>query len=104
MRLRIALAAGLTACSLLLVSHSFTVPSRAADTIPSRLSDAEFWKMVTDFSEPDGYFQLEIVTSNETSYQQAMPQLIKMAKSDGAYLGVGPEQNFTYLAALQPKI
>jgi hypothetical protein len=60
--------------------------------------------MISDFSEPNGYFQYEIVTSNETSYQVVLPELMKNPRSGGAYLGVGPEQNFTYIAALQPKI
>ena len=99
MRLRMALAAIVT---LLLVLTVF--PSRAADTLPLQLSDAAYWKMISDFSEPDGYFQLEIITSNETSYQYVLPQLVRTAKPGGAYLGVGPEQNFTYMAALQPKM
>jgi hypothetical protein len=33
-----------------------------------------------------------------------MPDLMRVAKTGGTYFGVGPEQNFTYVAALQPKI
>jgi len=76
----------------------------SADTLPAQLTDAEYWKMITDFSEPDGAFHLEIVTSNETSYQSILPDVMRIAKPGGAYFGVGPEQNFTYVAALQPKI
>jgi hypothetical protein len=79
-------------------------PSRAADTIPAQLTDAAYWKMISDFSEPGGFFQLEIITSNEVSYQYAMPQLVNTIKPGGVYLGVAPEQNFTYIAGLQPKI
>jgi hypothetical protein len=75
-----------------------------ADTLPAQLGDAEYWKMITDFSEPGGSFQLEIITSNETSYQSILPDLMRVAKPGGTYFGVGPEQNFTYIAALQPKI
>jgi hypothetical protein len=78
--------------------------SRAADTLPSQISDAEYWKMISGFSEPGGYFQYEIITSNEISYQYVLPDLMRTARAGGAYLGVGPEQNFTYIAALQPKI
>ena len=60
--------------------------------------------MISDFSEPSGFFQYDIVTSNEVSYQHVMPELMKTPRSGGAYLGVGPEQNFTYIAALSPKI
>src|SRR5262245_495365 len=79
------------------------VPTRAADTLPAQLSDAAFWKMITDFSEPDGFFQYVVITSNETAYQEVIPQLTKAIPTGGTYLGVGPEQNFTYIAALQPK-
>lgn len=79
-------------------------PFPAADTIPAELSDAAFWKMISDFSEPGGSFQLEIITSNELSFQYVMPQLMASVKPGGVYLGVAPEQNFTYIAALQPKI
>jgi hypothetical protein len=75
-----------------------------ADTLPAQLSDAAYWKIITEFSEPGGAFQLEIITSNETSYQSVMPDLMRIAKPGGTYFGVGPEQNFTYIAALQPKI
>src|SRR5213593_2739736 len=98
MRLKVGLAAFVAALALLIS------PSRAADTIPSQLTDAEYWKMISDFSEPDGYFQLKIITSNETSYQYVLPQLTKNARTGGAYLGVGPEQNFTYIAGVQPEI
>jgi hypothetical protein len=77
---------------------------RGAETLPAQLTDAEYWKMISEFSEPSGYFQYDIVTSNENSYQYILPDLMKAARAGGTYLGVGPEQNFTYIAALQPKI
>ena len=76
----------------------------AADTLPAQLSDAAYWKLISDFSEPDGYYQYTVITSNETAYQEVLPQLTKAIAPGGAYLGVGPEQNFTYIAALRPKI
>ena len=87
-----------------LVLFGLILVATSADTLPAELSDAEYWKMITDFSEPGGSFQLEIITSNETSYQSVMPDLMRVGKPGGAYFGVGPEQNFTYVAALQPKI
>jgi hypothetical protein len=87
-------------CSLWFASPS----SRAADTLPSQYTDAEFWRMVTDFSEPGGPFPYENFVSNEVSYQDVLPELTRIAKPGGAYLGVAPEQNFTYIAAIQPKV
>jgi hypothetical protein len=99
MQVKTFLAAAITLMLVLSV-----VPSRAADTIPAELTDTAFWKMISDFSEPGGSFQLEIITSNEQSYQYVLPQLAMKVKPGGVYLGVAPEQNFTYIAALQPKI
>lgn len=76
----------------------------SAETLPARLSDSEYWKMINDFSEPAGYYQYDVITSNESTYQYSIPELMKTPRAGGAYLGVGPEQNFTYIAALQPKI
>jgi hypothetical protein len=104
MRRRIGVAAAVAAMFVLWVFVPSISTSRAAESLPSQLSDAEYWKMISGFSEPSGYFQHEIVTSNEISYQYVLPELMKTARSGGAYLGVGPEQNFTYIAALQPKI
>src|SRR5437879_1148368 len=78
--------------------------STAADTLPSGLTDREFWQMIVDFSEPDGYFRSDNFLSNETGYQSVIPTLHRRLQPGGVYLGVGPEQNFTYVAALQPKM
>src|SRR5262245_17734015 len=80
------------------------LPFRAADTLPAQLPDAAYWKMISDFSEPDGYYQYTVVTSNETAYQEVLPSLTRAIAPGGTYLGVGPEQNFTYIAALRPRI
>src|SRR5712672_2588639 len=99
MRLKMTALAAVTVMFIL-----FLIPSRAADTIPAQIPDEEYWKMISDFSEPGGSFQLEIITSNEVSYQSVMPQLVKTVQPGGVYLGVAPEQNFTYIAGIQPKI
>lgn len=75
-----------------------------AQGIPDHLSDQEFWSMVEDFSEPNGYFQSENLLSNETGFQVVIPELLRTVKPGGVYLGVGPEQNFTYIVALRPRI
>ena len=77
-------------------------PRRVA--IPDRLSDQEFWQLVTDFSEPNGFFRSENLLSNEVWLQNVIPDLLTIAKPGRAYLGVGPEQNFTYITAVKPAI
>jgi hypothetical protein len=49
---------------LLLVGPSSS--ARTAAELPARLSDTEFWKLVSDVSEPGGYFRItDNYTSNE---------------------------------------
>jgi hypothetical protein len=87
---------------LLLGMSAFSV--KAADTLPAQYTDAEFWKIVNDFSEPGGTFQYENFVSNEVSYMDILPDLTRVVKTGGAYIGVAPEQNFTYIAAIKPKV
>src|SRR5262249_5003573 len=75
-----------------------------AQSLPTKLSDSAFWKLVTDFSEPGGYFRSDNFVSNETTYQWVIPELLRTTKPGGVYLGVGPDQNFTYIVALKPKV
>jgi hypothetical protein len=86
----------------------WTAPSpvaslRTAVAPPAALSDREFWSLVEQCSEPDGYFQSENLVGNERPLQQVIPALERMRRGD-AYLGVAPDQNFTYIVALQPSI
>src|ERR1700681_220485 len=75
-----------------------------APSLPSRITDETFWRIVTEFSEPDGHFLSDNFASNESAYQQVIPDLNKAVEPGGVYLGVGPEQNFTYLVALRPQV
>lgn len=74
------------------------------DTLPAELSDRDFWSLVTSYSEPDGFFRSDNLVSNERTFQQVIPELKKRALANGVYLGVGPDQNFTYIAALKPRM
>ena len=75
----------------------------AATTLPARLSSAEFWKLVTDVSEPGGYFRItDNFTSNEREIGRLFTMLRERGTTGGVYLGVGPEQNLTYIAAIRP--
>jgi hypothetical protein len=78
--------------------------AHGADTLPARLTDPQFWQLITDVSELNGTFRSDNLLSNETSLQAVIPELTRTAKPDRVYMGVGPEQNFTYIAALKPKM
>jgi hypothetical protein len=77
---------------------------RAADTLPERISDSAFWTLVEDISEPGGTFESDNWISNETGVQTVIPRLKQLTRPEGVYLGVGPEQNFTFIATMRPKI
>ena len=55
-------------------------------------------------SEPDGYFRSDNLVSNEDTFQFVIPELQRTVKPGGVYVGVGPDQNFTYIANLKPAI
>src|SRR3954469_22250112 len=80
------------------------VPAASAQSLAERLSDKELWQLNTDFSEANGYFRSDNFLSNETGFQWVIPELKRRIAPGGVYLGVVPEQNFTYIVALQPKI
>ncbi|MEJ2246919.1 MAG: hypothetical protein P8Y80_12705 [Acidobacteriota bacterium] len=60
--------------------------------------------MIEKFSEPDGYFRSDNLLSNEVGIQNVIPDLLRRTKPGGVYMGVGPEQNFTYIAAIKPRM
>ncbi len=84
-----------------------TAPAAAATqlrTMPDRLTDADFWALRDALSEPAGEFRSENLVSNETMFQWPIPELVKTVTPGTVYMGVAPDQNFTYMAALKPKI
>jgi len=70
------------------------------DPIPAE----EFSRLSQEMSEEDGYFRSDNFTSNETSYLHVVDKLRELVAAGGAYVGVGPEQNFTYIAKIRPRI
>lgn len=73
---------------------------RSRSTLPPTVADAEFWRLTTRLSEPAGTFtHSDNLVSNESAIIYIAPLL---RPSGGVYIGVGPEQNFTYIAALRP--
>jgi len=85
---------------LLASGHAFQTTTR----LPSELSDQAFWALISDLSEPGGSFGSENFVSNERSFQHVLDELPKGRQPASAYIGVGPEQNFTYILALKPQI
>jgi len=92
----------LAVCALLLCITPTARPE--GEALPERLDDRTFWLLATEFSEPSGTFRSDNLVSNETVFQHVIPTLQQSLGPVSAYVGVGPDQNFTYIAALKPRI
>jgi hypothetical protein len=82
-----------------------TAPAQTR-TLPTELADSTFWRMVNTFSEPEQTFNTFMV-SNEPQYPTLIKSVLPFippAPKTGAYIGVAPEQNYHYIAALKPQI
>lgn len=81
------------------------IPDQAAATTAERALDAQqFAQLIEKISEPDDYFDTDNLISNEASYLHVMGKIRKMNVSGGAYIGVGPDQNFSYIVQIRPNI
>ncbi len=63
-----------------------------------------FAAQVASLSEPDGYFDTDNLISNERSYLKVLVDLDRRNVKGGAYIGVGPDQNFSYIAHIRPSV
>jgi len=64
----------------------------------------DFAQLVSRLSEKAGYFGSDNLVSNELTYQHVLGKLAEDKVTGGVYLGVGPDQNFTYIAQIKPKL
>lgn len=99
------------AAALLALTLIASVPSSTGQSLwrfrgqpDQSVSAAEFSRLFRDLSEDGGYFRSDNFTSNETSYLHVVDKLRALGAAGGAYIGVGPEQNFTYIAKVRPRI
>ena len=70
---------------------------------PPSLTTAEFVRLMTELAEPGGGFHSDNFTSNEAGFPDVAAELASRPPG-GAYLGVGPEQNLSYIVAVRPDI
>lgn len=82
-----------------------TAAPRAAVQRPvEALTDSAFAALVARISEPGGFFDTDNLISNESGYLKVMGALRRLGLQGGAYVGVGPDQNFSYVTVLRPDI
>lgn len=66
--------------------------------------DSLFPEVVEALSEPGGFFDTDNLISNEASYLHAVSALRRRGVRGGAFIGVGPDQNFSYITAVRPEV
>jgi hypothetical protein len=76
-------------------------PRAAADV---QVTIDQFGRYINEWSETEGYFDSDNFISNETSYLHVIDQLQQRVKPGGIYLGVGPDQNFSYIVHTRPML
>ena len=85
------------------IALAATLP-RAAQTPARAQGSSTFASRIAALSEPGGRFDTDNLISNERSYLDVLPELKRRGVKGGAYIGVGPDQNFSYIAAVRPSI
>jgi hypothetical protein len=76
----------------------------ALQGLESARAETKFSTQIARLSEAEGAFDTDNLISNERSYLEVIPALISAGVSGGAYIGVGPDQNFSYIARIRPAI
>jgi hypothetical protein len=93
---------------LLLAASPLATPRLAAQAPAQReaaaLSTTAFARTIERLSERGGYFDTDNLISNESSYLHVVGKLGELGVRGGAYIGVGPDQNFSYIAHIRPRI
>jgi len=88
--------------AICLVSILFPYSLGASGAAQSGVKQVPFAQLIKQLSEPGGFFFSDNLVSNEASYLHVVPKLEELGIRGGVYLGVGPEQNFTYIARTRP--
>lgn len=66
-------------------------------------SPERYAALVDTLSEPGGFFDSDNLVSNEAGYLHVKHALKRLGVEGGVYIGVGPDQNFTYIAQVRPR-
>src|SRR5262245_50813919 len=108
-RVRYSFGAGAVLLFLAFLISRDPLLGRVPDTLPAVLSDREFWSLTERISEPDGFFRsnsgsTDNLLSNEGKLSAVAAAIATRVGSSGVYLGVGPEQTYTYIEAKSPSI
>jgi hypothetical protein len=79
-------------------------PVSAVDEAGTSISLKEMNRLIGDLSGPEGYFDSDNFISNEAGYLKVLPLLQKLGVRGGVYIGVGPDQSYSYIAQIRPRL
>lgn len=80
-------------------------PAPAAQSVAAAAPrESTFARLVRQLSESGGFFDSDNIISNETSYLHVVDGLRRLGVRGGVYIGVGPDQNFSYIATVHPTV
>lgn len=91
----------LVVANLLMILIMSAAASRVAQASKDHKS---FAALSARLSEPGGYFDSDNLISNETSYLHVLGKLRENNVAGGVYMGVGPDQSFSYIAKIRPRM
>jgi hypothetical protein len=83
---------------------------RVAKPVPGKdeawtpISFRELNRLISELSGPEGYFDSDNFISNEAGYVKILPLLREQGVRGGVYIGVGPDQNYSYIAEIRPRL
>ena len=92
---------GLIAGVAAALALSSCVPAPKPAPAPQQPGFAELYHRL---SERGGYFDSDNLISNETSYLHALDEMRRLGVKGGAFIGVGPDQSFSYIAEIKPEL
>lgn len=79
------------------------VPVPGSD-IGAGIPTPEWAALIDSLSEAGGFFDTDNLISNESSFLNVLGPMRRLHVYGGAYIGVGPDQNFSYMAQQRPEL
>ncbi|HEY8507006.1 MAG TPA: hypothetical protein VIL32_01545 [Steroidobacteraceae bacterium] len=76
----------------------------APPTGSRQIADRSYAELYNALSEDGGFFDSDNLISNETSYLHALDDLRAYGVRGGVFIGVGPDQGFSYIAEIRPEL
>lgn len=101
--LLVAALAFMAGCGQTDVAATLETPVRAT-SVGAAIPLPEWVALIDSLSEAGGYFDTDNLISNESSFLNVLGPMRRLEVYRGAYLGVGPDQNFSYMAQQRPEI